>query len=146
MRNFSQIAGTSAPHAGLRAQPSVAPVPNAVPAGVQTGAPPRVLFLSTLIAPAKLRKPTLLVPGTAENRTVTITAPNVGFTIYVGNADVTPANGMSAPRGQPFYVPLVGLQELWAVTDAPIYLRLTAIVSIVLMAEQGRPVGRIGNE
>ena len=77
---------------------------------------------------------------------MTLTAPNVGFVIYVGSADVTPANGLALPRGQPFYVPLVGLQELWAITDAPVYLRLTGLISIVLMAEQGRPVGRIGNE
>lgn len=140
------MAGVGAPPLGLRAQPSVKTVPNTVPAGVQTGAPPRVRFFSMLVAPNKLRKPTLIVPGTPENRVVTVTPPNVGFTIFVGDAGVTPSSGVALPAGQAFDVPLVGLQELWAVTDAPIYLRITGLVSIVLMAEQGRPVGQIGNE
>lgn len=146
MRSFSQIAGVGAPPAGLRAQPNVVPVPNTVPAGVQTGAPPRVQFISRLVAPGVLKKATLIAAGTPENRVVTLTPPSVGFTIFLGDADVTPMNGMALPAGQAFDVPLVGLQELWAVTDSPVYLRVTGLISIVLMAEQGRPVGRIGNE
>lgn len=151
MRTFGQIAGVGggpmgAPPAGLRAQPNVVPVPNTVPAGVQTGAPPRVKFFSMLVAPAVTRRPTLIAPGTPENRVVTLTPPNVAFMVFVGDADVMPANGMMLPAGVSFDIPLVGLQELWAITNAPVYLRVTGLISIVLMAEQGRPVGRIGNE
>lgn len=131
---------------GLRAQPTVAPVPNNVPAGAQTGAPPRVLFFNRLVNPASTGKATLIAPGTPENRVVTITAPAVGFTVYVGGPNVTPGIGMGLPAGQPFDIPLVGLQELWAITDAPTYVKINASIAIVLMAEQARPVGRIGNE
>lgn len=157
MRSFSQMGGralgsSGSPSmsglgpSGVRAQPAVMPVPNTVPAGVQTGAPPRVQFFNRLVIPASTRKATLLVAGTPENRIFIVTAPGNAFTVYIGGPDVTPSNGMAIPPGQPFDVPLVGLQEVWAVTDSPVYQRVQCLVSIVLMAEQGRPVGRIGNE
>jgi hypothetical protein len=137
--------GIGAPPAAFRAQPSVAPVPNAVPAGAQTGAPPRVSFFGRLVAPSSTRKPTLIAPGTPENRVLTVTTPSVPFTIYLGGPDVTPNNGMPLPQGQTIEIPIVGLQEIWAITDAPTYQKIGGLISIVLMAEQARPVGRISN-
>lgn len=83
---------------GLRAQPTVAPVPNNVPAGAQTGAPPRVQFFNRLVNPSSTRKATLIAPGTPENRVVTITPPAVGFTVYIGSSSVTPGTGMGLDR------------------------------------------------
>ena len=129
---------------GLRAQPTVAPVPNNVPAGAQTGAPPRVQFFNRLVNPAAKGVATLIAMGTPENRSVTISTPAVGFTIYIGGESVTPQTGMALPPGQMIDLPLVGLQDLYAITDAPTYLKINVSIAIVLMAEQARPVGRIG--
>ena len=151
MRTLSQMLGNSggsgigAPPASFRAQPSVAPVPNAVPAGAQTGAPPRVQFFSRLVAPSSTRKPTLIAAGTSENRVLTVNTPAVSFLIYLGGPDVTPQNGMPLVPGQTTEIPVVGLQEVWAITDAPTYQKIGGLISIVLMAEQARPVGRIAN-
>lgn len=130
---------------GVRAQPGVAPAPNSVPAGAQTGAPPRTQLYSRPVTPASTNKRTLLVAATPENRVVSIQPPNVAFTLYVGDASVSPLNGYAVPPTG-VQIPLPGLQELYAVTDAPTYMRVNVYVSIVLMAEQARPVGRIDNE
>lgn len=131
--------------AGIRAQPTVAPVPNNVPAGAQTGAPPRTQLYSRLVIPAGKGQATLLVPPTPENRVVAVRPPNTAFALYVGDQSVNPASGFAVPTiGED--IPLPGLQGLWAVTDAPTYVRVNVYVSIVLMAEQARPVGEIGNE
>lgn len=156
MRSFGQLGGGggggSTPMgghgvvaAGIRAQPTVMPVPNNVPAGAQTGAPPRTLLYSRLIAPSALNTPTLIVSATPENRVVSLQPPNVNFTIFIGDAGVTPLSGYAVPTSGD-EIPLPGLQALYAVTDAPTWLRANIWVSIVLMAEQARPVGQIENE
>lgn len=147
MRSFSQLGGSVAGvpgivAAGIRAQPTVQPVPNNVPAGAQTGAPPRTRIYSRLVLPGT---PTLLVDASPENRVVSIRPPNVKATLYVGDPGLTVGTGMAVPIiGQD--LPIVGLQEVWAVTDSPTAMRVNIYVSIVLMAEQARPVGEIGNE
>lgn len=147
MRSFGEILGQPALDGvpgGVRAQPNVMPVPNTVPAGAQTGAPPRVQFFSRQVNPGSVRKPTLIAAGTPENRVITITTPAVGFTVYLGDESVTTATGMGLPPGQTIDFPLVGLQAVYAVTDSPTYIPVQVCISIVLMAEQARPVGRIG--
>ena len=69
---------------------------------------------------------------------VTLTAPHVGFAIYIGDSGVSPANGLALPPGRDYVVQLVGLQELYAVTDAPVYLPLQIQVSPILFAERER--------
>lgn len=127
---------------GVRAQPSVTPVPNSTPVGAQTGAPPRTQFRTVSIPGTAVQ----IVAPTPENRVAVLTAPNVGFSIYIGGAGVTPATGLALPPGLSYELPLPGLQEVYAVTDAPVWMKLRVAVSVVLMAEQARPVGRIGNE
>lgn len=159
MRTFAQLGG-GAPMAGvpgvvaagIRAQPTVAPVPNNVPAGAQTGAPPRTQLYSRLVVPSVLlttpgsgvKTATPIVGATPENRVVNILPPNVNFTVFIGDAGVTPLNGYAVPATG-VDIPLPGLQDLYAVTDAPTWLRVNIWVSIVLMAEQARPVGQIEN-
>lgn len=128
-----------------RSSPAFRPVPNSEPAGALTGAPPRTTHYSRPVVPASAVAAsggaTQIVPGTPENRVAILLAPLNAWAIYIGGAGVTPGNGYQLPRGQPYEVPLPGLQELFAVTDAPIYLPLQVQISIVLMAEQQRPVG-----
>ena len=149
MRSFSQLSGGSPVAgipgivaAGIRAQPTVQPVPNNVPVGAQTGAPPRTRMYSRLILPGQR---TLLVDASPENRVVSIQPPNVKATLYVGDPGLTVGTGMAISAGGQ-EIPIVGLQEVWAVTDSPTAMRVNVYVSIVLMAEQARPVGQIENE
>lgn len=131
---------------GARLTPTWKPTPNSEPAGALTGAPIRTIFRSYRIIPASAvgvggNEATQIVPGTASNRLVVLLAPAVNFSIYIGDSGVTPDTGFALPAGQPYDAPLPGLQDLYAVTDAPVYLRLQVQISIVLSAEQQRKVG-----
>lgn len=139
--------GQPGPGALAARSPSYQPVPNAVPAGANTGAPPRTKFYSRLVIPASAvgaagtnNVPTEIVPGTPENRIAYITAPSNSGTVYIGDASVTPQTGLPLVPGLPYPASLVGLQDLFAVTDAPTYVRVGVQVAIVLASEQARPV------
>lgn len=127
---------------GIRATPTQMPAPNSEPLGSRTGAPPRVRFYSTLVVPYAAVganvEPTQIVPPTPPNRVAILTAPQVGFTIYIGDSGVTPSNGLALTPGLNYEALLVGLQELYAVTDAPVWLSLQIQVSPVLFAERER--------
>ncbi len=119
-----------------RHTPGVRTVPNSLPAGSKTGSPPRTRFYSRPIAAGD--RPTQIVDGSPPNRTVTLISPIVGFSVFVGDSGVGEGNGVKLTPGIPCYVSLVGLQDLYAVTDSPVAIPLQVQVSIVLMAEQER--------
>ncbi|MBV8721699.1 MAG: hypothetical protein JO277_06095 [Candidatus Eremiobacteraeota bacterium] len=131
---------------GVRATPAFTPTPNNEPMGALTGAPVRTTLRSYQIIPASAvgqggREATLIVPPTASNRVAILLAPLVAFRIYIGGSGVTPQTGFALPQGQPYETILPGLQEIYAVTDAPIYLALQVQVAPILYAEQQRKVG-----
>lgn len=148
MRNFGDIGrggeegdlGSPGLVPGVRATPNRwEPTPNGEPAGANTGAPPRTRFFSMPVPPATSEgAPVQLVAPTPENRVVIITPPAVGFTIFVGDAGVSPKNGTALTPGLNYEVILPGLQALYAVTNAPVYLRVNVQVAIVLAAERQR--------
>jgi len=148
-RSFSHLGGAFGNPGGIvgvRATPSQVPAPNSEPLGAKTGAPPRVRFYSTLVIPfvgigTRGDEPTQIVPPTPPNRIVILTAPVVAFTIYIGDSGVSPATGLALVPGNPYEALLVGLQELYAVTDAPVYLPLQIQISPVLFAERERKTG-----
>jgi hypothetical protein len=119
---------------GIRATPGVTPSPNSKPLGAKTGAPPRTQFYNRPIGPAA----TQLVAGTAENRVAILTAPLIGFTVFIGMPGVTPLTGLALPPGLNYEAILPGLQELWAVTDSPVPVAVQVQVAPVLMAERER--------
>ena len=128
---------------GTRHTPGVTPVPNSEPVGAQTGAPPHTRFFNVQVIPfaasqAKATQPSQVVQSTRENRVALLTAPFVGYTVYVGDSGVSPTRGMALIPGTVTEIILVGGQDLYAVTDAPAYLSLQVQISIVLMAEQER--------
>ncbi len=124
---------------GVRSTPGYQPTPNSEPVGYQTGAPPRTRMFS-LSLPAGTT-PIQIIQGTPENRIVILTAPNVAFTIFIGNEGVDTRTGFALPAGLAQEIPIVGLQDIYAVTDAPVPLRLQVIVSSILLAERQRQVG-----
>jgi len=117
------------------AQPGVQP--NTRPLGFYTGAPPPTQLRRIQIAPSTLPA-VCITPITRENRFVTLTAPLVAFTIYIGGADVSAAGGTPLPPGIPYEVSLPGNQALYAISDAPIYLRLSVQIAAALSGDLER--------
>lgn len=120
---------------GARHTPGVRTVPNSLPAGSKTGSPPRTQLYSRAIPAGEIQE---IVNGAPTNRTITLIAPVVGFSVFVGDSGVGEKTGLKLTPGIPFYVSLVGLQNLYAVTDSPVAIPVQVQVSIVLMAEQER--------
>jgi hypothetical protein len=142
MRSFAEMLGdVGDPGVGVTHTPNFQPSPNSEPVGALTGAPPRTRAYQARVIPAAAvgqDAPTQIVFASRENRIALLLAPTVGFTIYVGDEGVTPNTGFPLPAGQPWEVPLVGRQALYAVTDSPVFLRLGVQVSTVLLADRER--------
>jgi hypothetical protein len=112
---------------------------NSEPLGALTGAPPRSRLFTLQIIPASAnRQPTLIAPAFRQNRVIVLTAPLVGFGIYVGDAGVTPNTGLVLTPGLPYDIIIPGLQPLYAVTDAPTYLPLQIQDSPLLVGDKER--------
>lgn len=116
----------------------VEPAPNSEPIGALAGVPPRTKFYQRGIT-AQAQQ---IVEGTAENRIVTLVAPLVGWGIWIGDASVSPMTGFQLPGGQPYPFQIVWLQDVYAVTNAPITIPLPIQVAMILFAERQRIVGR----
>jgi hypothetical protein len=113
--------------------------PNSRPLGAYQGAPPLTTLKTSMVKPAAVRgDPTRVVLPDRANRVVTLTAPAVGFQIYIGNVNVSPTQGISLPAGLPYEVSLPGGQELCAVTNAPVYLQLQVQVAPALAGDRER--------
>jgi hypothetical protein len=124
---------------GVRHTPGYQPTPNSEPLGSETGAPPRPRWFSMQVAPYGTKNaPVLIAPETRDNRIVTVVSPSVGFTVYVGDAGVSPLNGYALSPGVSDDFALVGFQSLYAVTDAPVFLRLQIKIFSILLAERER--------
>jgi hypothetical protein len=123
---------------GFRPTPGYHPTPNGEPTGYKTGAPVYTKFFSLQIPPGKA---TEIVPGTAENRIVTITAPALSFKVFIGTTGVTVNRGLQLPAGLAYQALLPGLQALYAATDAPVVLTLQIQVATILASDQQREVG-----
>ena len=118
---------------GVRTTPGYAPSPNSEALGSETGAPPRPRYFSMAIP----RGQTVLVaPPTRDNRVLFITAPNVGFTVFVGDDGLTTRNGFALLSGQQEEFPLVGFQGLYAMSNAPVLLRIQVAITTILLAER----------
>ncbi|HEV3059577.1 MAG TPA: hypothetical protein VGY48_15110 [Vicinamibacterales bacterium] len=118
-----------------RSTPAWQPTPNNAPEGSLTGAPVRTILKSVPLVVGAL---TVIAPGTRENRVLFITPPDVGFTVYVGDANVSPLTGCALPGGVTSEIPLVGFQEVYAVTDAPVLMRVQVMITSILAAETER--------
>ena len=110
--------------------------PNGAPLGARTGAPVRTVIKTINIAPGTA--PTQVVDGTRENRIIILTAPFVGFTIFVGDSgvDTTKGYGLVSAIGHEFVLP--GFQEMWAVSDSPTFLMLRVQIAPILIGDTER--------
>jgi hypothetical protein len=113
--------------------------PFSKPLGSYTGVPPRTIFKNEQVAPFTVGQSSCIVAATRENRFVTLTAPFAGFVIYVqGSEGVSPSNGIALPPGLPYEISLPGNQALYAVTDAPVYLRVKVQIAAALAGDLER--------
>jgi hypothetical protein len=128
--------------------PSNGPQIGSRPLGWRTGAPPRTILRASQVIPfaavgkqaqGRAQQATQIVEADTASRSVVLTAPFVGFSIYVsGDSDVQPGNALRLPPGLPYEIPLVGHQGLYAVTDAPTYLTLNVQVAVYLIGDRER--------
>ena len=143
-RTFSELmaaslrgGGLDAPHfSSVRTTQGYTPAPNSEALGSETGAPPRPRYFSMAI-PSGVDA-VLVAPPTRDNRVVFITSPNVGFTVFVGDDGLTVNNGFALTAGTQEEFPLVGFQGLYAITNAPVLLRVQVAITPILLAERER--------
>lgn len=140
MRTPARLYGLGDPgqllRAGLGAQPGGSrPQPGSEPLGWDKGAPTRTSIRIVQIAPGLL--PISIVPSTRESRVVTLLAPLIAFSIFVGEAGVT-TRDVALPPGLPYDLVIPGLQELFAVTDSPVVLPLRVQIAPILIGDRER--------
>lgn len=82
-----------------------------------------------------------IVPADPASRVIVLTAPLVGFTIFVGDAGVQTNGGLALPRGLPYEFVLPGMQELFAITDAPVFLPVVIQAAAILVGDRQRRYG-----
>lgn len=125
----------SSPFVGTRVTPGYVPAPNSEALGSETGAPPRPRYFSMALPAGQT---VLVAPPTRDNRVCFVTTPNVGFTVYVGDDGLTTLNGFAISAGDQEEFPLVGFQGLYALTNAPVLLRIQVAITPILLAERER--------
>jgi len=114
------------------------PAPNSEPLGARTGAPVRTALKVVQVAPSgSPGGTTLVVEPTRESRVLTFVAPNVDFSIFIGDAGVQPS-GLGLPPGLPYDMVVPGLQPVYATTDAPVFLALRVQIAPILMGDTQR--------
>ena len=111
--------------------------PNSQPLGSDTGAPPQTSLKNVNVPPQG--QYATVVPPTRENRFITLVAPRVGFTIFIGMTEgVDATSGMPLPAGLPYEVSLPGKQALYASSNAPVYLQVTVQIAAALAGDLER--------
>jgi hypothetical protein len=121
------------------------------PLGWRTGAPPRTSLRTVQVLPFSAvqkvsqgvsAQATKIVDGDLASRAVLLTAPFVGFSIYISEEPtVRPGVGLRLPPGLPYPIELPGGQALYAVTDAPVYLALNVQVAALMIGDRERLPG-----
>lgn len=126
------------PEVSVAAGPGLGQV-GAEPLGSLTGAPPWTQTTKMVIPPATaVSGPARIVAADRASRNVTLTAPSVGFAIYVGNSGVQPGVGIQLPAALPYDLLLPGGQDLYAISDAPVFLNLQIQVAPLLIGDRER--------
>ncbi len=116
---------------------------NSAPLGSLTGAPPWARLNNVQIIPftaigASGQVATIIAPAERQNRVVIITAPAVGFSIFIGDSGVRPGYSFSLPAGVQYDIIIPGGQMLYAVTDAPTFLVAQVQDSPLLIGDKER--------
>jgi hypothetical protein len=109
--------------------------PGAELLGEETGAPPHTVFRGIQIAPGRVA--TRIAEPSRPNRVVIITTPLIGFRFYIGPAGVK-VGDLEITPGIPYDCVLPGLQELYAVTNAPVPLSLSVQIAPILIGDRER--------
>ena len=136
---FGSPVGAALIEAGVGVQPRMASQPGSQPIGGDTGAPMHTVTTTKLVAPSGAAGgPTQVVGPDRASRVVTLIAPNVAFSIFVGDAGVKITDMALPGGGLPYDIVLPGLQELYAVTDSPTFLSLRIQIAPLLIGDRER--------
>jgi hypothetical protein len=140
MAGFFNFQNPSTP-SSVAADRSVRPQPNSGPLGQYTGVPPATRLLTSSVAPAG-RQAVCLVPKTRENRFVVLIAPAVAFTVFISSSQAVGSGiGMPLPAGIPYEISLPGNQEIYATSNAPVFLDVTVQIAAALAGDLERNLG-----
>jgi hypothetical protein len=121
--------------------------PGGRPLGYATGAPPRTQLTQVNVTPnvnalGVVQQPTLIVPGTTQNRFVTLTAPLLAFAILVSSeASFNPFSSYTLPPGLPCEISLPGNEALYAVTTSPVFVPLQIQIAPAIASDTERRLG-----
>lgn len=149
-RTYSQMMGRPEPLDGPIIRTGLATVTpqstqvNSEPLGARTGAPPRTRLFTVQVIPFSAvggptrAESTMITGPEPPNRVVVLTAPAIGFLIYVGDAGVSPNGGLALPPGQQYEFVLPGGQPLYAVSNAPVYVPLAVQIAAILAGDRER--------
>lgn len=127
-----QLAGSTADL--ISRTPGLEASPNSQPLGATTGAPVRTRLFPVPVPSGGV----MLVGADRANRTVRIVAPAVQYGIFVGFGGAPSTRGTALPPGIPFEVILPGNQQLWASTNAPVYIQVFVEVAPLLVGDRER--------
>jgi len=135
--------GSSAGIALVSSNPGQTGQVNSVPLGSITGAPPWARLQKIEIIPFAAvgnrgQVPTLVAARERQNRIIIVTAPAVGFGIYIGDSGVRPGYSFVLPPGVAYDIIIPGGQDLYAVTDAPTYLSVQVQAAPLLVGDKER--------
>ena len=118
---------------------------NSAPLGSATGAPPwarqQQLQIIPFAAINNRQGATLVGERNRQNRVLTFQAPSVGFTVWIGDSGVKPGVGLALPAGVPYDIIIPGGQEVYAITDAPVYLPVQVFAGPLLIGDKERRMG-----
>jgi hypothetical protein len=118
---------------------------NSVPLGSATGAPPWARSQQIAVLPFTAinnrQQATLVAERARQNRVITFIAPAVAFNIFIGDSGVKPGVGLALPPGSAFDIIIPGGQEVYAVTDAPVYLPVQIFAAPLLTGDKERKMG-----
>lgn len=124
--------------AGVRAaatNPEIGrPPPNSQPLGENTGAPPRTKLYQVQVPPGGVQ----LVGKDKFSRDIMVTAPAVGFGVFVGPAGRPNPLGFPLTPGVPYEIIVPGFQELWASTNSPVLIPVLVQVAPLLTGDRER--------
>ena len=110
------------------------PQANSQSLGANTGAPPRTKIYQVQVTAAGIR----LVGPDKASRQVTITVPVTGFGVFLGFSGRPNVRGFPIPPAFPYEITIPGFEEVWAATNAPVFIPVLVQVGPLLGGDRER--------
>ena len=108
--------------------------PNSQALGAVTGAPARPQLFQMQVSSAGVR----LVAPDKQSRSIVVTAPAVNFGIFLSLTGRPDVRGFPIPPLIPYELIVPGFQELWAATNAPVWVPVLVQEAPLLIGNRER--------